>query len=289
MRRYSFGGQLVANSLASSGMQSVPRHASLIETTMQRRLSVVLVQNSWNVIPWHEFRERARPYRLRWKVRALARRLVARVNLRRARKILCLTESLRPQIETLAPGKVEVLPIAMPWGFSREAPQGVYVQAGTALVVGTITWYKRPELALEVIASHAPNINLVTFVGGIEAQEFWEQIMRRAEELGLQAQHRLVPAIEMPRLYAQAEVTVLPSSLESLGFAVIESLLYGNRVLVSDIPAHRDASRNLGGSQPEWFDADAQLVTVNEVQRERATESEVRSQWTALRDHFFYG
>ena len=270
-------------------MRTAPRRSSLVETTMQPQLSVVLVQNSWNVIPWNEFFDRARPYRLRWKLRAITRRLVARVNLWRARKVLCLTESLRAQIETLAPGKVEVVSIAMPWGIPREAPQGVSTKPGTALVVGTITWYKRPELALEVIASHAPNINVVTFVGGIEAHELWEQIMRRAEELGLQAQHRLAPAIEMPKLYAQAEVTVLPSSLESLGFAVIESLLYGNRALVSDIPAHRDASRNLGGTQPEWFDADAQLVAVDEVQRERVTESEVRRQWAALRDRLTNG
>jgi glycosyltransferase involved in cell wall biosynthesis len=49
-----------------------------------------------------------------------------------------------------------------------------------------------------------------------------------------------VPPAELPWLYRHAFCTVMASSYEGMPFAVLEALAAGSRVVLSDIPAHRE-------------------------------------------------
>lgn len=280
-QRLSVGGHVVADSLAHVGLESIPDSAALVETTRQRTLRVVMVQNAWNVVGTKQFLELLRPYGWKWRLRAAARRAVSQVNLRRAQKVVCLTEAVAAMARPSSRGRVVVAPVSFPAHLPFPSEPTGSPTAGTALVVGALTWYKRPALALEVLTRSAPEVTRVTFLGSGD-EEVWVDVERLAGIRGLEVTRRKVSHEEMPELYASAAVTVLPSALESLGFGVTEAMAFGHRVLAADIPAHRDAARAFGGRQPEWFDDRGEVVEAAVDGPGRVTAEQVLEQWRAV-------
>lgn len=277
---------MVADSLEKVGMGTLPSFSSLVETTRQRDLDVVMVQNAWNVIPRREFWVLLRPYPLGWKARAVARRLVAHWNFRRARKVVCLTAAIAELVRPYSKGRVVVTPVACPLGFALDSSsRPLDPVKGTCVVVGSLTWYKRPWLALEVVHRQAPEIKHVTFLGAIDQPRIWSLLQQYSSKLGITIEQEKVSHAEMAARYGAAAVTVLPSALESLGFGVVEALVLGNRVLAADIPAHRDAARALGGRQPEWFDDSGNLVRGSGGVKENGIDAlRIETQWRLVRD-----
>lgn len=283
MARRSVGGQVVENSLRVLGEEKFTPTTSLVETTLQAHLDVVLVQNAWNVVDLRQFVRLLKPYPARWQSRVVLRRLITQANLRRSSSIVCLTQAVADMVPRRLRHKVVITPVAFPLAmqFPTQVPPPT---PGTALVVGAISWYKRPILALEVLARHAPQVQRVTFLGKCAHSRVWREIEHRAAELGLAVEKVAVPHSAVPARYSNAEVTVLPSALESLGFGVVEALAFGHRVMVSDIPAHRDAAAALRGRQPEWFDSYGSLVPRPQDGGARVSRDEVVEQWSVLRD-----
>ena len=108
--RRSIGGQVVEAGLAASGFDVRDPRVALVETRRPgvRPFDIVLAQSPWNVMDPEEFRHRVRQYPPRMRRRMWARRAVAAVNLRRARRVLSLTEANAAQVRrhrSLRPGK----------------------------------------------------------------------------------------------------------------------------------------------------------------------------------------
>ena len=93
--RRSLGGAVVEDSLRGVGFASPASGARLVETQRPGRhaFTAVLAQNAWNVIPRADFERLALPYPSRMLTRMRLRRVVAHVNLRRARRVVCLSEA----------------------------------------------------------------------------------------------------------------------------------------------------------------------------------------------------
>lgn len=77
------------------------------------------------------------------------------------------------------------------------------------------------------------------------------------EQQALTTSVRLIDGVgdgELRWLYANCEFLMAPSLMEGFGFPVVEGLLYGSRVVCSDIPAHRE----IGGDACHYFDLHAE-------------------------------
>jgi glycosyltransferase involved in cell wall biosynthesis len=105
--------------------------------------------------------------------------------------------------------------------------------------------------ALPQVLSKVKNVKL--YIAG-DGQER-EALARQIAELGLREQARLlghVPGEELPRLYAAADLFVLPTrSLEGFGLATLEALACGTAVVATPV-----------GATPEWLaKLDRRMIT----------------------------
>ena len=115
-RRRSFGGQVVEAGLARAGFDTTQvQDLALVETERPRRAPyrVVLVQNAWNVVDLATFRQLLRRYPRAQQARHIARRAVARANLRRADQIVVLTHAMGELCRRVT-DRVEVAPLTAP-------------------------------------------------------------------------------------------------------------------------------------------------------------------------------
>lgn len=286
MSRNSFGGMVVCDSLAAVGLTEIGPRVSLVETTRQRHLDVVLVQNAWNVVDRATFQSLLKGYPARWRARARARRAIAQFNIRRAATVLCLTDALAMLVRNCADVSPLVTPVTLPLNNWRDpGPRRPTASDASALVVGTITWYKRPLLALEVVKTQFPQIRSIDYLGPVDGSGTWEAVQSRARQLGLEVRRQQVPHSAIYDAYAASHVTVLPSALESLGFAVAEAMLHAPHVIASDIPSHREVTRSLG-MEPAWLTPDGRVTSPTAgtqgavVPRRR----EVEAQWRRVAD-----
>jgi glycosyltransferase involved in cell wall biosynthesis len=274
----SLGGQTVASSLSQAGFEVSTPGVSLIETADPRaRHRTVLVQSAWNVIGWQEFRALQRRYPPRMQARALARRRLTGINLRRAEQIVCLTEAMAVWTRAFTGRDVAVAPVTVP----LDAPPRAVAAAerrDAVVVPGNLSWYKRPHLALEW--AHERNIGTVEFLGLDDGSGCRAQLEARARELGLQVSFRVA---ERQHLYAElaaARTVLLPSALESLGFTLAEALWMGADVVASPIPAHREVAARLG-LEPVWLDGAKPAIQPG---ARAAGQDKVRTEWEALGD-----
>ncbi len=108
---------------------------------------------------------------------------------------------------------------------------------GLVLVAGRLEGYKRVDTIIEACAQ-VPGARLVVCGDGPERTHLEEAARRlmgaRAEFLGW------VTDAELVRLRGRADVVVNLSEHEAFGLIGAEALVAGSRVLLSDIPAHRE-------------------------------------------------
>lgn len=255
-RRYSCGGSVVARSLEAADFRLDTPGVSLVETDPPRlqRPTTVLAQSAWNVLPMPEFVRLLGPYPARMQARAMARRQVARVNLRRARKVVCLTDAMSAMTERFAHRDVHVAPVCLPRdavNIPRRRPTAD--TPPVAVVPGTITWYKRPGDALKWVGAHPElGIQQVRLIGPDDGSGCLSSVLELAGRLQLEATAGHASRDELWAALAAAHVVVLPSALESLGFALGEALWIGSRVVASSIPAHVEVADRLQ-ARPEWI------------------------------------
>lgn len=255
--RRSMGGRVVEESLSILGYDLGHSRIAMVETARPKiRYSRVLVQSAWNVLPWDEFRQRQLKYPPSMQRRAIARRMLAHWNMRRADAVVCLSRS----VGALLYNSLGITPIVAPVSASLpdwDSPidWNVPVRPNEFLVPGTVTWFKRPELALEIALAETndPKRTKVIYCGRDDGSGAWPSVVQRALDLGIGVDRRVVARSELWNLYNQSEATILPSSLESLGFALSEALLYAPRVIASPIPPHVEVSERLG-IEPEWLE-----------------------------------
>jgi glycogen synthase len=104
-----------------------------------------------------------------------------------------------------------------------------------ALFAGRLTWQKGPDFFLEAAALAAREVPRARFVmAGAGDRE--EAAIAAAEALGIRGRvlfTGFLPSRELTRLYAEADVFVLPSVSEPFGIAALETLAQGTPAIVA--------------------------------------------------------
>ena len=260
--RRSLGGHVVEDGLSRAGYDvRSGRGLALVETTQPRLepFETVLAQNAWNVIPAGEFRRRLAEYPPRMRGRMLARRTTAQLNLRRAKRVISLTEAMGTLCARLS-RRVEVSPVTVPIDFLDETGEQLpKVKPGTLLVPGTVTWYKNPQAGLDLFERHAAEAGWtqVLFAGGDDGSGCWQAVETVARSRGIAAERRRLSRDEMRGACMTADAVVVPSKMESLSFSIAEALLLSSRVFASRIDAHVEIATRLRRA-PVWLDGEAE-------------------------------
>lgn len=253
--RRSLGGRVVEDSLAQVGYAFEPT-VQLVETARPRSrgAEAVLVQNAWNFVPAAEFHELARPYPAAMRRRMVQRRLLARVNTRRANRIVALTAPMAELTARSTGRRVEVSEVLYPLSLLEPADDHTGLpEEPFVLVPGTITWYKDPVVALTLVAARADLPRRVVFAGSDDGSGCWQEAQRVASTLGLEVDGGPVPAAVMRTALGRAAAVIVSSRLESLGFSLTEALaLAPGQVVASPLASHRALAGRVG-RVPEWL------------------------------------
>lgn len=243
---------MVDRALEVSGLRP-DASIALVETARPRRnaYSSVLCQNAWNFVPRRQFRELLAPYPLQSQVLYRARRVIAQVNVRRAERVVALSEYMGELVRSHVGDKTLVRQADLTPELLDGTPRRPdWLPAGTrfVLVPGTITWYKRPHLALDLIDDPT---TAVVFAGGDDGSGCLQDLQRLAEASGRAHHVAMTTHAETLWLFENASVTYVLGQLESLSLSLAEALVLSRHVVASDIPVHREIAQRLG-RQPEW-------------------------------------
>lgn len=113
--------------------------------------------------------------------------------------------------------------------------------------------------AIETMKGVRGNIDFDVY-GPIEDRRYWQDCLRAAEGLsGIAMRYRgIVPPDKVSRALADHHILYLPTLGENFGHAIVESLVVGCPVLISDQTPWRDLEKRRAGwdlplSQPEAF------------------------------------
>jgi glycosyltransferase involved in cell wall biosynthesis len=228
----------------------------MVETARPRPrgAEVVLVQNAWNFVPEAEFRALARPYPAPMRRRMEHRRLLARLNTRRATRIVALTKPMADLTGRSVGRAVELSEVLYPLSLldSADDHTGLPVEP-FVLVPGTLTWYKDPVVALTTVAAGPDLPRRVVFAGSDDGSGCWAEVQRVASSLGLRVTGGAVPPPVMRTALTRAVAVIVGSRLESLGFSLTEALaLAPGRVIASPLASHRALAERVG-RVPEWL------------------------------------
>jgi glycosyltransferase involved in cell wall biosynthesis len=180
----------------------------------------------------------SRTLRRSWVSGGLRARVEA-LGLRYADGVIVPTPELRNDIERRVgdPAAIHLIPNGV--DTTRFAPGARTPPGGThVLYVGRLSPEKNLETLVAAAAKLAPRLEArLTFVGDGPLRE---RLRAAAAELGVRLE--LVPSVdhrELPRVYAGADVFVLPSFTEGHSKVLIEAMSCGLPCIASDIVANR--------------------------------------------------
>lgn len=268
----------------------------MVETALplaSRGYHRVLAQNAWNVLPSQDFRRLTAPYPARLVRRMKARRSLARWNLKHADMVVCLTESMAELTAPLVRSELEISRVTLPMDVmdsDGRRPQELRdpSHSPTILVPGSVTWYKRPERAVQLAAElslAAGRTAHVLFAGAEDGSGAWRHVCAEAKHVGVSVARQILDRSAIIEAFQTAETVLLPSELESLGFGLSEALVLSKTVIASNIPAHRELAKRVG-REPTWITEAGPVVTPShplDGLRPRAkSASAVRGEWVDL-------
>ena len=207
------------------------------------------------------------------RVERLYFRLSTLAGLRRADRILTVSEFTRGEVQRVMEPRVQPVVIAQHPAPSP-APVGALPASKRLLVVGALRPYKGLDTvieALRILKSGSGPVPEVVCVGGSERMDGYAQSLRkRSIEAGVSDCFRLAGWLDqedLDELYRSAAGTVNPSRFEGYGFAVAESLARGLPTIASDLPSHREIAADRGalffpmGSSPALAEAMAAILS----------------------------
>ena len=256
--------------MAAVGFTHDRHRVALVETARPRRraFDVIVCQNAWNFIPREHFRSLLQPYPRRSRLLYRARRAIARINVRRARRVVTLSNYMGNLVAATG-AKVEVVPVSAPADLDRvsaQRPNWLPARTELWLIPGTLTWYKRPQYAIELAsqARAAGREPLLVFAGGDDGSGCAQDVQRRLESVAMSAFIREVSRSEMLWLMAHAYVVVIPSELESLSLTFAEALQLGRRVWAQPIPVHLELVDHIQ-RMPSWLPKNPDYAVVERL------------------------
>lgn len=283
--RRSLGGKVVDTSLAAVGWCPRPGVA-LVETGSPRGSQTVLAQSAWNFISRSQFNSLISRYPAPMRARAELRRALAAVNVRRARTVVCLTHAMGELVLQAHPrAKVVVSTVTAPLDIWTP-PSCAFAPAQPmddcyGLVPGTVTWYKRPELALTLIGEgRVAAVNHILFAGNDDGSGCWPALQANAARRGIAVHRQTVDRPSMQVAVRGSAWTLMPSELESLGFTLAEGLLSGVPVSASPIPSHVEVARRLD-SEPSWITSETPRLDAAR-KPSTFTRGQAEREWRAL-------
>jgi len=285
--RYSMGGSVVVEGLAKVGFTGAPGVA-LVETQRPQRAAfqTVLAQNAWNFLPADKFGESLRRYPWRMQPRIVSRRMLARANVKRSSKVVCLSHYMAELVHKATSRGVEVSPVTVPLDvYDEHLPEPVPGLGNQrfAIIPGSITLYKRTDEGVRVIKEFDPTISHVLIAGNDDRSGMSQSVIGGASNAGLTFSMCSLSRAQLLWALRNCAVAILPSDFESLGFALSEALVLSSSVVASKIPAHVELSDRLG-REPVWIDEPAQEGGARRSWTAAAgyTEQAARAEWFAL-------
>lgn len=286
--RRSMGGSIVEQSLHRVGYRPRPG-VVLVETArpVVRPFGVVLVQNAWNFIPTAALRDRINSYPPRMQGKILARRGLARLNTRRAGRVLALTQAMADLTSEACGREVEVASVTLPLdlelassAISPKDPPQEFV-----LVPGTVTWHKEsPAAPAAVIERDLPR--RILLAGRDDGSGCLARVRDEADRSGVELEHRALSRPQMIEALQTASATVLPSRLESLGFSLAEALvLCSGHVVAHPLASHRELADRLGREACWW----SQPLPARATPAVTPATAVIRGEWQRLRERLEEG
>jgi glycosyltransferase involved in cell wall biosynthesis len=115
------------------------------------------------------------------------------------------------------------------------------------LFAGRITWQKGPDYfvdAAERVAAEMPRVKFAVAGSGDRMRAMMQRVARR----GLEERFLFtgfLPSEDLDRLYARADVYVMPSASEPFGLTALEALQHGTPVIVSRSAGVSEVVRNV--------------------------------------------
>jgi len=182
-------------------------------------------------------------------------RFVGRLLFHAARVVVCVSEAERAAVVRdfpAAAGRTHVVPNGVDTAAVRAA-QPFSGQRRTILSVGRLEPYKRVAVLLRALPAIPADVQLVVVGEGSQREE----LRVLATELGLGDRVRFLGRIgtdEVYRWLRTAAVLVSLSEHEAFGMAPVEAAAAGTRVVLSDIPAHREITAGHLGATARLVD-----------------------------------
>jgi glycosyltransferase involved in cell wall biosynthesis len=197
---------------------------------------VLVLQSLWYF--GQEARVARRHCPARMRMRLAAESIAARASVRKATRVICVSETLRTRVAEDVGGseKITAIPYAvpeLPFGTSQAPVQGPY-----ALTVGTDLPHKDWAGLIRAFESHSdlPPLILVGWCSPARRRE----LAMRSKPGSVRFLGPVTDRGELADLYRNASCVIAHSHLESYGLTAIEALSVGTPIAASDIPAHRE-------------------------------------------------
>ncbi len=206
----------------------------------------------------------------------LGYRLAGRAMFAAADAIICVSEAERAAVVADFPGCADRVRV-IPNGVDRTAIRSADPfpdQPPTALVVGRLEPYKQVDVVIRAFADLPSPAQLVVVGTGSESTS----LLRLIDDLGAADRIRLLGGVDTGRLHRwlrTARVLVSLSEHEAFGMVPLEAATAGARVVLSDIPAHREITGKWLGSAGELVSADNPAVVTDALARALSTERRV--------------
>ena len=188
-------------------------------------------------------------------------RFAGKLIFRAARAIICVSRAERDAVLRdfpLAASRISVLPNGVD-GAAIRAADPIPGQPPTVLSLGRLESYKRVSLLLRGLPEMPPDTQAVVIGDGSQGDE----LRKLAAELGITDRVRFLGVVdshEVHRWLRTARVLVSLSEHEAFGLAPIEAAVAGARVVLSDIPAHREITADYLGPVARLIDPDPATV-----------------------------
>jgi glycosyltransferase involved in cell wall biosynthesis len=167
------------------------------------------------------------------------RRLGAKI-FKRAQAVICVSEPEAERVILHFPScqhKIVIIPNGVD-ATAIASAQPIQMTGPVVLTAGRLERYKRVDLTLRALAATPGPLRLaITGDGPMRMR-----LERLRDELQLQERVEFLGTIPTPDVYRwmrTASVLVTMSTTEAMPVVVVEALAAGDRVVASDIPAHR--------------------------------------------------
>jgi glycosyltransferase involved in cell wall biosynthesis len=295
--RWSLGGDAVVQSLLTSGLTAGASGVHLRETARPTwvRPRAVLAQNALTVAPWSELGPILRAATFTTKAKTAAMIGVTSLNLRRAERIVVLSETMADYVRRAHPrraGRVTVRPVTLPLDVLDHVPAPTAARDPVAAVVASVSPHKDLTTTIRALAraSSIVGFHEVIVYGQLDDRALGSRLVALAADLGLDLRTAVAGRKELLQALAGAAVVVVPSLLESLGLALPEACISTPRVAAAAVPAHIEGARRVHATV-DWFapgDVEAAaeaIVTAAERDGTPApVPATVASEWRAVVD-----